>query len=64
MSTTSATIRTDTRNHAVDDLSDVRIRGGKLPESVTLDDGEVLTIVEADPGQWEAQSDNGRSYPL
>ena len=54
----TTTPRTDTRAHAVVDLSDARCRGETLPESVTLDDGDVLRIVETEPGQWQAESDD------
>ncbi len=62
------TIRTDTIGHAVDDLSDARIRGADLHDPayacIELDDGERLRPVEVSPGQWEAWSVSDRSYPL
>ena len=61
----SATIRTDTRANAINDLSDARIRGEELPKVVALDDcRETLYVKEVEPGQWEAQSDSGACYPL
>lgn len=63
------TIRTDTIGHAVDDLSDARVRGANLNDPayacVDLDNGDRLRCVEREPGQWEAWSDDtDRSYPL
>jgi hypothetical protein len=63
------TIRTDTIGHAVDDLSDARIRGADLTDTtfacIEMDDGDRLRCVERSPGQWEAWSDNrDAAYPL
>lgn len=63
--TATMTIRTDTLAHAIDDLSDIRVSGKSLPARVDLDGGEeTLFPRETEPGQWEAQSDSGRCYPL
>lgn len=66
----STTIRTDSREHAISDLSDARICGAPLPARVDLDDGsETLYPRCRDTGevcgpQWQAESDSGRVYPL
>lgn len=62
-------IRTDTIGHAVDDLSDARIRGANLNDPdfacIEMDDGDYLRCIEREPGQWEAWSDaSDKSYPL
>ena len=61
-------IRTDSIGSAVNDISDARIAGADLNDpayaAVELDDGTILRCVETSPGQWEAWSDDDRSWPL
>lgn len=61
-------IRTDSIQSAVNDLSDARVQGADLNSSeyacVELDDGTLLRCVETRPGQWEAWTDDDRSWPL
>lgn len=62
-------IRTDTIGHAVDDLSDARLRGAILADPayacIEMDDGDRLRCVEREPGQWEAWSDRrDAAWPL
>lgn len=61
-------IRTDSIQNAVTDISDARIAGANLNDSeyaaVELDDGTILRCVETGPDQWEAWSDDDRSWPL
>lgn len=61
-------IRTDSIGNAVNDISDARILGADLSDpafaAFQIDDGTILRCVETAPGQWEAWSDDDRSWPL